>query len=138
MGTFVQIEEKGGRMDCCPVTTPVAYDGDRFDTIYVIGDLHADVGLTMRIFRDKLHLVNVHPDGHWHWVGGPRICVVVCGDVTDRSRNPNARSTPGENEEQQSMPDDLHVLLMLNRWAELAVESSSLLIRLLGNHDVLH
>lgn len=110
-----------------------------FRALYAVGDLHGDVGLVLRIFRDVLQLVAPSSSSvadRWVWVGGPAVCVVICGDVVDRERTPGRFSSPGENSEQDRYPDDLYVLWLLNDWSELAELHGSCIIRLLGNHDV--
>jgi hypothetical protein len=115
---------------------------DAFDTVYAVSDLHGDVDVAITLFRDVLRVIGNPPEAPptvWRWVAPPRTCVVVCGDVVDRSRH-EGRGGPryGENERQSLLPDDLVVLHLLNHWARLAdVEGSGCkVLRLLGNHEV--
>lgn len=108
---------------------------ERFDVVYAVGDTHGDVGATVAVFRDLLGVVRRDDrTGHWAW-SRPRCAVVVLGDVVDRSRV-RQTSEPGENDHQSRLPDDLFLLRLLNHWADLADRAQSLLIRLVGNHEV--
>lgn len=47
-------------------------DPSSFNVLYAIGDIHGDVGLVLRIFRDVLRVVAPAPGADkWEWVGGP-------------------------------------------------------------------
>ena len=117
------------------------YPADAFDTVYAASDLHGDVDVTVTIFRDLLGVV-AHPEDcatTWRWVAPPRTCVVICGDVVDRSRVARrGGSDYGENERQSELPDDLFVVKLLNHWAYLADTAGTgcKVFRLLGNHEV--
>ena len=118
------------------------YPAEAFDTVYAVSDLHGDLDVAIVLMRDVLRVVGHPPDGGsstWRWIAPPRTCVVVCGDVVDRSRSAR-RGGPqyGENDRQSELPDDLCLLRLLNHWAHLARVSASgcRLLRLLGNHEV--
>jgi hypothetical protein len=113
---------------------------NRFDAVYAVGDTHGDVGVAIAVFENLLGVVERTPPkaagspAGWRW-RRPRCAVVVLGDVVDRSRR-HRTSESGENEYQVDRPDDLFLLELLNHWADLADAAGSLLIRLVGNHEV--
>jgi hypothetical protein len=115
------------------------FTADTFATVFAISDLHGDVDAAIVLFCDVMRVVQ-WDQGHqnsWHWISPVPTCVVVCGDVLDRSRG-NGQGGPefGENERQNTLPDDLFLLHMLNHWSDLAAEAGSALIRIIGNHEV--
>ena len=115
------------------------FTADAFATVFAISDLHGDVDATIVLFCDVLRVVqwDHRNENSWRWVAPVPTCVVVCGDIVDRSRG-NGRGGPafGENVRQNALPDDLFLLHMLNHWSDLATVAGSALIRIIGNHEV--
>ena len=111
------------------------YPSDAWDTVFAVGDIHGDVGLTIRLFCDVIGVVKYTHTNTWEWVAPAKTCVVVCGDVLDRSRKKGV-SGDGENKEQKNFPDDYYVLLLLNEWSKLAKTHECAILRILGNHDI--
>jgi hypothetical protein len=70
------------------------YPADSYDTIYAVSDLHGDVDVLLLLFTVTLGVVREEPAGAWQWVAPGRVCVVICGDVVDRSRGQNEGGPP--------------------------------------------
>jgi hypothetical protein len=114
------------------------HPGETYDTVYAVSDLHGDVDVLLTLFTATLKVVRDGPHG-WEWVTPDRVCIVVCGDVVDRSRGNNqGGASYGENVRQKDMPDDLYMLRLLNLWADLAAAATppGAVLRVLGNHEV--
>ena len=117
---------------------PWYYPAEAFDRVYALSDLHGDVDVAILLFRDVMGAVGPGGDDDWLWTAPPRTCIVVCGDVVDRSRDAGHGGPEyGENDWQPDVPDDLYLLRLLNEWARLADEADTggCVLRLLGNHD---
>jgi hypothetical protein len=139
------------------------FDADAFSIVFAVGDLHGDVDVAMTLFCDIMQVVawdmRDNSKGSWRWVARTPTCVVICGDVVDRSRHKGMGGPVfGENCHQSALPDDLFLLHLLNHWSSLATAAGSqhwatppphiqtfelwpsavhsALIRLIGNHEV--
>lgn len=98
------------------------YAADAFAVVFAVADLHGDVDVAITLFCDIMQVVAWDtPNSLWRWVARAPTCVVVCGDVVDRSRG-KCRGGPafGENGHQKELPDDLFLLHLLNHWSTLA------------------
>jgi hypothetical protein len=117
---------------------PWYYPAEAFDAVYAVSDLHGDVEVALSLFCNVLAVVE-RRQGFWVWSAPPRTCVVICGDTVDRSRR-HGHGGPlyGENDLQDTQPDDLYLLRLLNHWAFLAdtANNGGKLLRLIGNHEV--
>lgn len=107
------------------------YATDAFAVVFAVADLHGDVDATLTLFCDIMQVVAWNREhtahtGSWRWVARAPTCVVVCGDVVDRSRG-KGRGGPtfGENKHQTALPDDLFLLHLLNHWSALAAAAGS-------------
>lgn len=114
---------------------------DEFGTVYAFGDIHGDYEALEACL---LMTGCVSASDVTRWTGGPRVAVVVLGDVVDRWRENSTRykdllaystvrgvpSSIGERED-----DEERILDTLNALTESARAHGSAVFRLFGNHE---
>jgi hypothetical protein len=105
--------------------------------VYVVGDIHGDYEAALVCLRDVCNVMkcSVDPntkDVKYTWIAKPSTVVIILGDVVDRARQ-GEYSTPGE------VPfEEVRILDMINQLAEQASNKESMVIRLLGNHEIMN
>ena len=93
------------------------------DRIIVIGDLHADYDMTLRLFK-KLKLV----DNHLNWIALPKdTCVVQLGDQIDGGGR-GGKETTGE----------MKLVEFMETINEKAKMVGGAVISLIGNHEIMN
>jgi hypothetical protein len=105
--------------------------------IYAIGDIHGDYEAALVVLRDVCKVMAIKYDKRskmpiYHWIAPPGTVVVILGDVVDRARGRQFK-TPGE------IPfEEIRILDMINTLAEQASQYASMVVRLIGNHEVMN
>lgn len=115
-----------------PLILPARKDNE---DIIVIGDIHGDYNLTLRIL--KLAKVIDNNNG---WIGGNTIVVQV-GDQVDNCRPLDKKCDEDVNDFSSyigSTPEDIKVLKFFNKLNEQANKVGGMVISLLGNHELMN
>jgi hypothetical protein len=119
------------------------FSSSQYTRVFAVGDIHGDIAALLACLK-MTGCVQIADDLSVKWVGGPRIAIIVLGDVVDRWRD-NARfhkviyteQTEGVHHSLGEVPmEEMHVLTLLNNVARAAASQGSLLQRLIGNHEL--
>jgi len=110
---------------------PLIYPAKR--RIVVMGDLHGDYDLTIKLFR----LAQVI-DENGSWIGGDTFIVQV-GDQIDSYRpEPMEIEVGGETKINTNQPEDIKILKFMTDMDAKARDSGGAVISLIGNHELMN
>ena len=101
-------------------------DRGKYRTIYAIGDIHGDFNLLLSLLKYCANVI----DDNGKWISS-NTCVVLVGDTLDRKRPsiPVRGELDGE---------EMLIHLYLNQLCVQAKKNNSILIKCLGNHEIMN
>jgi hypothetical protein len=113
-----------------PSVLPARKDNE---DIIVIGDLHGDYNLTIKVMKIAKVI-----DNNNNWIGG-NTYVVQVGDQVDNFRPLDANDPNINNSSYSgSLPEDIKVLYFMNELDGKARKYGGAVISLLGNHEIMN